>query len=209
MKNGLKKLLTLPRQWYKINLSPTKRKKKAVEFPIPAEITEMKPELVYDPYAEIVYNSGQHYYDNVPAKISADRITSIVRNEKIWSERAIKNEGRIDKVRDYLIENYDELEEHADEIASLLGIDLTNTVEVEFDVTVRATLVVPMGTSVDDLSTYDFDLEISYNGRDEIEIEDTNIDINSIDERQVSQQVGRCGGDNHINKNTTHTQEKI
>ena len=183
MKNGLKKLLTLPRQWYKINLSPTKRKKKAVEFPIPAEITEMKPELVYDPYAEIVYNSGQHYYDNVPAKISADRITSIVRNEKIWSERAIKNEGRIDKVRDYLIENYDELEEHADEIASLLGIDLTNTVEVEFDVTVRATLVVPMGTSVDDLSTYDFDLEISYNGRDEIEIEDTNIDINSIDER--------------------------
>lgn len=172
------------------------------------ELTPTEP--IYVPEARVVINTSPEYYAEKKLEVrTASELGRIARDCDSYRTSTNRLSGYIESVEKYLKENYDELEEHADEIAKLLGFELSNTVEVEFDVTVRATLTIPMGTSVDDLSTYDFDLEISYNGRDEIEIEDTNIDINSIDERQVSQQVGRCGGDNHINKNTTHTQEKI
>lgn len=179
---GLKKLLTLNRQWYKINLSPTKRKKTAVEFPIPATITEA-PELAYDPYATIVYNASDSYYSGIkPETISADRITTIARSERNSTRRVATYETCVDKVRDYLVENYGELNEHADEIARLLNIDLSEEVEVTFDVTIKATISIPVGQTASDLSTYDFDVELVSNDSD-YDVQDYDVDINSIDER--------------------------
>jgi hypothetical protein len=141
------------------------------------------PALTYDPYAEIVYNASTNFYaDSVPAKISADKVSSAVRNSNIRSEQVVKLNGRIDSVRDYLIENYDELGDHADAIAKLLDIELSNTIEVEFDVTIRATVTVPVGQTAYDLSTYDFDVELSSNESDYY-VEDYTADINGISER--------------------------
>jgi hypothetical protein len=137
--------------------------------------------LVFDPYATIVYNANPSFYGDVmPTKVDAAAITSQYRNANIWRERSTKNETNINKVRDYLIENYDEVgEEHAKEIAELLGIDLSTTLEVEFAVTIKATIAVPVGTTAYDLSTYDFDVELSTNER-EYDIEDFDADIESI-----------------------------
>jgi uncharacterized circularly permuted ATP-grasp superfamily protein len=141
------------------------------------------PTLSYDPYATVVYNASTSYYSEaIPETITAEKVTSVVRNERIRGEQVVKLNGMIDKTRDYLIENYDELGDHADEIAKLLGIELSSTIEVEFDVTIRATITVPVGQSAYDLSTYDFDVELSSNERD-YDVEDYTADINSISER--------------------------
>ena len=63
-----------------------------------------------------------------------------------------------------------------------MGIDLSKTVDVEFNVTIKATITIPVNEEVSDLSTYDFDVEISSNNND-YEIEEFDADIDSIDER--------------------------
>ena len=145
------------------------------------ELTPTEP--IYVPEARVVINTNPEYYAERKLEVhTASELSRIARDCDSYRTSTTRLSGYIESVEKYLKENYDELEEHADEIAKLLGFELSNTVEVEFDVRVRATLVLPMGMEVDSLSTYDFDLELSYNGRDEVEIEDTNIDINSIDE---------------------------
>ena len=83
------------------------------------------------------------------------------------------------KVKSYLTENYEELEDHADEIARLLNIDLTQYITFEMNVTITGTLSLPIGKSFDDVSEYDFDIDLSVNDRD-IEIEDYSADIDSL-----------------------------
>lgn len=142
-----------------------------------------EPELVYDPYATIVYNANPSYYgDSMPTKVTADQITSQYRNEKTWRERANKHETNIEKVREYLIENYEELDEHAKAIADLLSIELSETLEVEFAVTIKATISVPVGTTAYDLSTYDFDVTVESNESDYY-IEDYDADVDDIRSR--------------------------
>ena len=175
--------MTLPRQWYKINLSPTNRKKTAVEFPIPATVTEYKPE--YDPNAKMTIKKG-YYYNSLAnaefAEVNADDVSRTYWQKDALKETNDRNSKAHDKVKDYLVENFDELEEHAEEIAKILGIDLSKTVDVEFNVTIKATISIPVNKDVSDLSTYDFDVEISSNESD-YEIEEFDADIDSIDER--------------------------
>lgn len=82
----------------------------------------------------------------------------------------------INAVRDYLVENYDELEGHADSIADLLGVDLTKTTTF----TVVATYTVEITHDINHLPT-DFDFEIGwsngleYNGEGDMEIVDSDI----------------------------------
>lgn len=154
-----------------------------MDFPTPAIVTEVaptEPVITYDPYATIVYNAHpQPYYDVTPKTVTASDITSTFRNDKSRAEKIVKMNTQIDNVRDYLIENHSELGEHATEIAELLEIDLSATLEVEFTVTITATILAPIGTTVDDLSYYDFDVELSSNDND-YEIESCNADIERI-----------------------------
>jgi hypothetical protein len=66
-------------------------------------------------------------------------------------------------------------------LQDFLALICHKTVEVVFDVTIRATISVPVNKDVSDLSVYDFDIEISSNESD-YEIEESEADINSIDE---------------------------
>jgi hypothetical protein len=151
-----------------------------VDFPIPATITP-----IYEPNAEMVIKKG--YYYGSPANAEYATVTADDISRTYWQKDALKetndrNSRAYDKVKEYLVDNYDEIgEEYANEIATILGIDLHKTVDVVFDVTIRATVTIPMDKDVDDLSVYDFDIEISSNESD-YEIEESESDINSIRE---------------------------
>lgn len=158
-----------------------------MDFPTPAVVTEIAPtapELTYDPYATIVYNADpQPYYNVKPEVIDASKVTSAIRNDRIRGEQIVKMNGRVNDVREYLITYYEEIgEEYADKIAELLEIDLSTELEVEIAVSIKATISVPVGTTAYDLSTYDFDVELTCNERD-YEIQDYDADVESIVER--------------------------
>ena len=199
MKNGRKLLLTLPPKYDKLLLQPTKEKN--VDFPIPATVTQMPEsnatfvkELVeagelkplYDPKATIVVRKGYYYGTPSDSKFDLENADDISRT--YWQKDALKetndrNGRAIDKLKDYLVENYDEIgEEHATEIANIFGLDLSKEIEVEFNVTIKATVSIPVNEDVSDLSVYDFDIEISSN-ESKYEIQDFDADIDSIDER--------------------------
>ena len=149
-----------------------------MDFPIPATLTEYKPE--YDPNAKIVIKKG-YYYNSLAnaefAEVNADDISRTYWQKDAFKETNDRNSRAYDKLKEYLVDNYDEIgEEYANEIATILGIDLHKTVDVVFDVTIRATVTIPMNKDVSDLSVYDFDIEISSNESD-YEIEESDADI--------------------------------
>jgi hypothetical protein len=154
-----------------------------VDFPIPATLTEYKPE--YDPNAKMVIKKG--YYYTSPANAEYAEVNADDVSRTYWQKDALKetndrNSRAYDKVKEYLVENFDEIgEEHANAIANILGIELSKTVDAVFDVTIRATITIPMDKDVSDLSVYDFDIEISSNESD-YEIEESDADIDSIRE---------------------------
>jgi hypothetical protein len=161
-----------------------------VDFPIPATITPMSEQVAvtpaYDPKATILVRKG-YYYGTASgdSKFEVENADDISRT--YWRLEAVqetnnRNSRAYDKVKEYLVDNYDEIgEEHANEIATILGIDLHKIVDVIFDVTIRASISIPMNKDVDDLSVYDFDIEISSNESD-YEIEESEADIDSIRE---------------------------
>jgi hypothetical protein len=198
-KNGRKLLLTLPPKYDKLLLQPTKEKN--VDFPIPATVTQMPEsnatfvkEMVeagdlqplYDPKATIVVRKGYYYGTPSDAKYDLENADDISR--AFWRVDALQstnnsNSRAHDKLKDYLVENFDEIgEEHATEIANIFGMDLSKTVDVEFNVTIKATISIPVNEDVSDLSVYDFDVEICSN-ESRYEVDEYDADIDSIDER--------------------------
>ena len=138
---------------------------------------------LYDANKTVIIKKG--YYHESPANIEYAEVNADDISRTYWRVGALtetnnRNSRTVDSVKEYLVENYEDIgEEHATEIANLLGIDLSKTLEVVFDVTIRATISVPIGKDVEDLSVYDFDIEISSN-ESEYEIEESEADIDSI-----------------------------
>jgi hypothetical protein len=199
MKNGKRLLLTIPPKYDKLLLQPTKEKN--VDFPIPATVTQMPEsnatfvkEMVeagelkplYDPKATIVVRKGYYYGTPSDAKYDLENADDISR--AFWRVDALQstnnsNSKAQDKLKDYLVENFDEIgEEHANAIANIFGMDLSKEVEVEFNVTIKATVSMPINEDVSDLSIYDFNITIESN-ESNYEILDFDADIDSIDER--------------------------
>ena len=148
------------------------------------EAGELKP--LYDPKATIVVRKGYYYGTPSDSKFDLENADDISRT--YWRLEAVqetnnRNSRAQDKLKEYLVENFDEIgEEHATEIANIFGIDLSKEVEVEFNVTIKATISIPVNEDVSDLSIYDFDIEISSN-ESKYEILESDADIDSIDER--------------------------
>jgi hypothetical protein len=148
------------------------------------EAGDLKP--LYDPKATIVVRKGYYYGTPSDSKFDLENAEDISRT--YWRIDALqetnnRNSRAQDKLKDYLVENFDEIgEEHANEIANILGIELSKSVDVEFNVTIKATITIPVNEDVSDLSVYDFDIEISSN-ESKYEIEESDADIDSIDER--------------------------
>ena len=56
------------------------------------------------------------------------------------------------QLREYIVDNFDDLGEHAEPIAEIFSIDLTKSVEVEVKVTYSLTVTVPIGWTEDEIS---------------------------------------------------------
>jgi hypothetical protein len=158
-----------------------------VDFPIPATITEqVKLTPSYDPKATMLIKKGYYYASPAESRYeeeTADEISRTFWRVDALSETNNRNSKAQDKLKEYLVENFDEIgEEHANEIANFFGIELSKSLDIVFNVTIRATVSVPVNKDASDLSTYDFDIEISSN-ESEYEVEDFEADIDSIDER--------------------------
>jgi hypothetical protein len=94
--------------------------------------------------------------------------------KRLDSFRSIANNqtAQIEAVKQYLIENYDDLELHADEIAALLDLELTR--EVEYTVSMTATVTVTVGVGQSDPD--DLISDNLY-----IESNDSNVTVDSYD----------------------------
>ena len=144
------------------------------------EVITISEPLPYVAEASIVINAANDPWASpAPAVKTAREISSDLRVKNTITNQYEAMKNRVNKVRDYLIENYDELEDHADEIAQLLGIDLTKSVEVQIEVTFTATIAIPVGKSIDDLSEYDFDVDLMLN-ESGFEIENWTSNVDSV-----------------------------
>ena len=71
-------------------------------------------------------------------------------NDQICARNTTKS-NMIESVKEYLLDNYDELESHADEIASLLDIELTREIEYSVSITATVTVTVAPGDDAESL----------------------------------------------------------
>lgn len=133
---------------------------------------------VYDPNATIILNDNHDYYaEKRLHQRTASEISRVWRDSERYQKTAQTLSANIDFAVQYLKENYDDLELHADEIAKLLGVgELTNEVEFEMTVQITGTVTLPMGKTFSDLSEYDFDVELTCNEMD-YELEQFDADI--------------------------------
>ena len=132
-----------------------------------ASIDVIDEVITYDPFAKIVINASENFYNGVePTIVEAHQVTSTFNNFATRTKRVVKLENQIEKVRDHLIENYDVLGDHADEIAELLDIELTNEVTVDVNVTFSVTMTLPVGIEADDVDGHDFSFDITSDNSD-------------------------------------------
>jgi uncharacterized membrane-anchored protein YhcB (DUF1043 family) len=98
--------------------------------------------------------------------------------KRLDTYRSIANTqtSNIDSVKEYLLDNYEELETHADEIAQLLDIELTR--EVEYTVTMTATVTVTLTPGDDAESIISDNLYIDSNSGS-ISVDDYEVDYSN------------------------------
>lgn len=95
--------------------------------------------------------------------------------KRVDSYRSISNTmtTNIESVKNYLIENYDDLGHHADEIATLLDIELEREVTYSVSMSCSVTVTVKMGEDAEDLISENLYIDSSDGN---INIDDYNID---------------------------------
>lgn len=152
-----------------------------MEYPISATVTPMSEPLVYDSEAKIVINNAHPYSTQDLSTRTAGELSRAWRDNATNEALIRKKRIEVENVKEYLVENYDELEEHADEIAKLLGITLEKSVEVTFQVEITATITLPIGKDFNDLSEYDFEVSLESTDSD-YEVEGYDATINRMTE---------------------------
>jgi hypothetical protein len=98
--------------------------------------------------------------------------------KRLDTYRSIANTqtSNIDSVKEYLLDNYDDLGNHADEIASLLDIELSR--EVEYTVTMTATVTITLSPGDDADSILSDNLYIDSN-TGTISVDDYTVDYSN------------------------------
>jgi len=98
-------------------------------------------------------DSNLIYVELSPVDVN-DLFTDLARakaHRDSYSAVATRQTNMIESVKEYLLDNYDELESHADEIASLLDIELTREIEYSVSMTVTVTVTVAPGDDAESL----------------------------------------------------------
>jgi hypothetical protein len=119
-------------------------------------------DIKYDLTATIVYNESDEPWSEEakPKVISAQDISSMGRRVKALERQVTDYKLKIGQVKDYLLEAYDDLGEHAQEIADWLDIELTKDVSVTVTVEFEVQLSVKPDEDLDDiLMNLDYSME--------------------------------------------------
>ena len=69
-----------------------------------------------------------------------------------FSEQLTQYRVMVAQLKEYLVDNYEDLGEHAEPIAEIFSIDLTKEVEVSVRVSYSLTVTVPLNWTEDDIS---------------------------------------------------------
>jgi hypothetical protein len=130
------------------------------------EKTMENEDIKYDGHATIVINeSGTAWDDPKPKLMSAQDISTGMRSSKKNSEELFELKRKIEHVKEYLLEAYDDLGEHAQEIADWLDIELTKDVSVTVTVEFEVQLSVKPDEDLDDIL---MNLEYSMENHDSV-----------------------------------------
>jgi len=83
---------------------------------------------------------------------TCSELAEITARASRFSEQITQHRVMVAQLREYLVDNFDDLGEHAEPIAEIFSIDLTKSVEVEVKVTYSLTVTVPIGWTEDEIS---------------------------------------------------------
>ena len=118
-------------------------------------------DIKYDGHATIVINESDSAWDEPKPKLmSAQDISTGMRSSKKTNEELFELRRKIEHVKEYLLEAYDDLGESAQEIADWLDIELTKDVSVTVTVEFEVQLSVKPDEDLDDiLMNLDYSME--------------------------------------------------
>lgn len=109
-------------------------------------------DIKYDGHATIVINESDTAWDEAKPKLmSAQDISTGMRSSKRTSEELFNLKRKVESVREYLIESYHDLDDHAQEIADLLDLELTRDVMVTVTVEWEINLLIKPGDDIGDI----------------------------------------------------------
>jgi hypothetical protein len=109
-------------------------------------------DIKYESTATIVINESDTAYDDAkPRVMNAQEISAILRYDKRRQEELAELKRKVESVQEYLRESYNDLEDHAQEIADLLDIELTRDVLVTVTVEWEIQLAVKPGDDIGDI----------------------------------------------------------
>lgn len=92
-------------------------------------------EIQYIASAIIVYNeSDSAWGEHKPSVISAQDISTMARTGRRNNQELMSMKSNLHAVREYLLENYEDMGDHAQEIADLLEVEMTKEVTVTLTV---------------------------------------------------------------------------
>ena len=119
--------------------------------------------LNYEPHTLITYNENDDAYGEVmPKIISANDVSVMARRMKRTRQELADMKLKVEHVKEYLLEAYDDLGESAQEIADWLDIELTKDVSVTVTVEFEVQLSVKPDEDLDDiLMNLDYSMETS------------------------------------------------
>lgn len=132
-------------------------------------------QISFDPQAKIVLAKRPLAYDHdyQPFESSAYDLSNTLSSLESVKAQRDYYQGLISKVRDFLFDTAaaeGELSTELSEVAEILDIELTKTVTVTFAVTeVSFDILVPIGTSADEITEDSFRINIEYTGDYDVE----------------------------------------
>lgn len=103
-----------------------------------------------------------------------NRLDAVSSTRDYFGSENLKLNNQIEVLKTYLVDNYDELEMHADEIATIMDIPLTK--EVTYDVTMRARVTLTVGLNDDAEAIINDNLTVDA-GWGDIEVEEYMVDM--------------------------------
>lgn len=124
-------------------------------------------DIKYDLNATIVINDSEEPWSEEPQPkvISAQDISAMGRRVKHLEQQVTDYKLKIGHVKEYLLEAYDDMGEHAQEIADWLDIELTKDVSVTVTVEFEVQLSVKPDEDMDDIL---MNLEYSMENHDSV-----------------------------------------